>query len=103
MIKSFAGRTSPRSHSPRSSRHSATQARRLCYLRLGYVPYAPASHRSLDFCGLAELVFRMAKVSVAGYLIPVIAQECREQTQSPFPVKTAFVIPAQSDLFVFTH
>ena len=43
----LAGRTSPRSHSPISSRHSATQARRLCYLRLGDVPYAPASHRSL--------------------------------------------------------
>src|SRR5271165_2762685 len=52
---------------------------------------------------LAELVFRMAKVSIAGYFIPVIAKECREQTESPFPVKTASVIPAQSDLFVFTH
>src|SRR5271165_131550 len=33
-----AGRTSPRSHSPICSRHSATQARRLCYHRLGVMP-----------------------------------------------------------------
>ncbi len=31
-------RTSPRSHSPISSRHSATQARRLFYHRLGVMP-----------------------------------------------------------------
>ena len=34
----LAGRTSPRSHSPIGSRHSATQARRLCYHRLGVMP-----------------------------------------------------------------
>jgi len=34
----LAGRTSPRSHSPICSRHSATQARRLCYHRLGVMP-----------------------------------------------------------------
>src|SRR5271165_3574096 len=34
----LAERTSPRSHSPICSRHSATQARRLCYHRLGVMP-----------------------------------------------------------------
>ena len=34
----LAGRTSPRSHSPMCSRHSETQARRLCYHRLGVMP-----------------------------------------------------------------
>src|SRR5271165_3569537 len=34
----LSGRTSPRSHSPICSRHSATQARRLCYHRLGVMP-----------------------------------------------------------------
>ena len=34
----LAGRTSPRSHSPICSRHSETQARRLCYHRLGVMP-----------------------------------------------------------------
>src|SRR5271166_1262446 len=34
----LAGRTLPRSHEPICSRHSATQARRLCYHRLGVMP-----------------------------------------------------------------
>jgi hypothetical protein len=34
----LAGLTSPRSHSPICSQHSATQARRLCYHRLGVMP-----------------------------------------------------------------
>src|SRR5271165_4569149 len=34
----LAERTSPRSHSPICSRHSETQARRLCYLGLGVMP-----------------------------------------------------------------
>jgi hypothetical protein len=34
----LAGLTSPRSHSPICSHHSATQARRLCYHRLGVMP-----------------------------------------------------------------
>ena len=34
----LAGRTLPRSRSPICSRHSATQARRLCYHRLGLMP-----------------------------------------------------------------
>ena len=44
----LAGRTSPRSHSPICSRHSATQARRLCYHRLGVMPpRSPAGESSL--------------------------------------------------------
>ena len=34
----LAGRTLPRSHEPICSRHSAAQARRLCYHRLGVMP-----------------------------------------------------------------
>src|SRR5271166_1307687 len=38
----LAERTSPCSHSPRCSRHSETQARRLCYLGLGVMPLPKA-------------------------------------------------------------
>jgi hypothetical protein len=51
----------------------------------------------------AGLIFRMAQVSISGYLIPVIAQECRVEAQSAFPVKTVFVILSQSGFYIFTH
>src|SRR5271157_617963 len=44
----LAGRISPRSHSPICSRHSETQARRLCYYRLGVMPHlSPVGESSL--------------------------------------------------------
>ena len=44
----LAGRTLPRSHSPMCSRHSETQAKRLCYHRLGVMPpLRPARESSL--------------------------------------------------------
>jgi hypothetical protein len=53
----LAGRTSPRSHSPIGSRHSATQARRLCYLGLG-VMLPPKPHWGASRLEMSKLQSR---------------------------------------------
>src|SRR5271165_3893168 len=78
----LAGRTSPRSHSPISSRHSATQARRLCYLTLGsatcLTPRPPTVHLVPHCTNLLSLT-----LSLLDFWIPPRRSPWRNFAQRP--------------------
>ena len=83
----LAGRTLPRSHSPICSRHSATQAGRLCYHGLGYVPHVPAS---LIFGSL--LADRPGETSRSANMNESVS----EQPISSSPSGTKYIRPAEA-------